>query len=224
MPLLNKLLGDMKKHHKTSKPTKTNQSTRNKISRDNLNETAKELELLSKKRLPNFVFKGELTGYEEDIRQRAVVLALGWYLRSLDESDNESKIQWLAPRAIAGALRLIKRDVLKELQHQERALQSAHMDCRPPMNHPSMTPIAGWPISTMQKAVMEAIHIAHKSKKISSSNAAIGREILLEGTPVTELARRLKIHRSAVAQQLGRVRRHLPAILENIEVPLNGIY
>ena len=203
---------------------KTNKTVRENGYFENLDRIAEELEGLARQRLPDRVLQGVLTGYEEDIRQDAVLTALGWHLRKdISGPENPSRT-WNAPRAIAGALRISKRDYIKAIKGEAEAQQEMlrHIDIT--TCHPAMIRSCDWPTSTMRRLTRKAIRTAHRTGRISPLNAAIAMECLVDGTKVTEIARRLNVHRSNIYQHLARTKCHIPGIIDGLEVSLHEVH
>lgn len=201
----------------------TNKTSRENGCIENLDQIAEELEGLARRRLPDRVLQGVLTGHEEDIRQDALLIALGWYLRKGISGPDKTDHAWHAPRAIAGALRIIKRDYVKAQKGESEARHAMLPHLTTITCHPAMIRGCDWPTSTMRRLTNEAILIAHRTGKISSLNAAIAIEVLVDGIKVTEIARRFNVHRSNIYQHLTRVRRHLPDIIDCLEVSLREV-
>jgi len=206
------------KHTKTH-PQKPNKFNDRETSKDTLEQIAEELTDQARRRLPNGVLKGILTGHEEDIRQQAILLALTWYLQG-ERIDPDNPVDaWHAPRAITGALRIIKRDTLKELlgdaEHQDR------MPTIPTTTiHPVMIRPCDWPTPIMRDLCRRAIRVALLEVKISPLNAAVAEAVYVNGTHVNDLAKWRNVHRSSIYQHLTRVRPQLRNIIESMELPL----
>ena len=212
----------MKKHHQNrpKPPTskKTNKKRYGKENEKSLPEVASELDHLARKFLPDRVLQCDYSGYEADMRQEAILLALSWYLRH--KMDPDSSPPWHAPKAIAAALQVQRRDRAKAIKRESAALQSLSRDIPRPQLHPSLIHTCDWPVETKQKMLRDAIKQAIKRNRISPANAAIASGIIFDGISVKDMALRLGVHRSAIYQQLDRVRREIPDILESIEVSL----
>lgn len=215
----------MKKHYiNTSQPTeRQNTAKRQSKCPDHLDRVAEELLQLAKKRLPNNVLQGDLTGLEEDIRQDAVILCLSWYLRQNREFPQVLNYLWLPPRAIAAALKIQKRDYLKSISRRLETLQQMSNKPEVILDHPTRLRTCDWSSFTMQTVLRKAIRIALKDERISLANAAIGLELLVNGVTAKQLAKRRHVSSSAIYQHLSRVRREIPDIINGIEVPLHEL-
>lgn len=190
---------------------------------DHLDRVAEELVQLANIRLPDNVLRGVLTSMEDDIRQDAVLLSLSWYLRQDGESPNDSTYPWHAPRAIAAALRIVKRDCLKSIKRNLATLQKVSDVQDTVQNHPTRLHPSNWSSSMMQIVLRKAILIALQNGRISLANAAVGLGLLINGITANEMAKRRHVSRSAIYQHLSRVRREVPDIIAGIEVPLSKL-
>lgn len=217
----------MKKHYiNRSKPRATKRDSkevRENDGEEKLNQTAEELDALARRRLPDRARIGILTSHESDIRQDSVILALSWYLRHQTDPHYRSKYPWNAPRAIAAALKIKKRDYIKFLKGESEALKVFTLEYSFTQQHPTLIRICDWSPSTKQTLIFEAIHIALKNHRISYLNAVVGLGLLIECVPAREMANRLRVSSSAVYQHLSRVRRAIADNIEGIEVPLNEL-
>ncbi len=160
---------------------------------------------------------------EEDIRQDAVLLSLSRYLKQDVESPGIPKYPWHAPREIAAALKIQKRDYLKSIKRKREVMQRATYEQDSMEDHPTRVRPCNWSSSTMRMVLREAILTALKNGRISLANAAVGLGLLIEGITVREMAKRRHVSRSAIYQHLSRVRREVPDIIDGIEVPLHEL-
>jgi len=202
-----------------SEPNKPNNKSHLPSSEESLDQVAEELSRLAHKRLPDRVLGGILTGQEDDIRQEAILLALTWYLRG-DSTDPDLPVKaWLAPRAIAGALRIVKRDKLKlllgEAEHQLEVPAPATL-----LTHPAMIPACDWPTDVMRSLCERALRIALHDGTISPLNAAVATAVYVDGIHVADLADRRGVHRSNIYQHLTRSRPHVQEVIKRLEVSL----
>jgi len=217
----------MKKHTHTKKPGTRNHSKINKFplkhNGHDLNNLAAELDGLARKALPDGVLQGILAGQESAIRNDAVVLALQWFLRQIVSTKisegGQPDMPWHAPRAIAHALRFAKmrnaRFILQGTRLLE-PLEEFHGESNP---HPSDLLPHDWAEPIARKMLCQGIRLAARSGRISHANASIARLVYLDGIPVSQVAKRRGVHRSAIYQQIWRVIDALPEVLEDIEVP-----
>lgn len=209
------------KHNKTN-PQNLIKRNDSEASDDTLEQIAEELTDRAQRRLPDGGLQGILQGCEEDIRQEAILLALTWYLRGASKNCEKSVDAWHAPRAIAGALRIIKRDAIKNLLDETD--KRHRIDPIPTTTcHPVMVRACDWPTPVMRDLCRQAIRIALRNRRISPLNAAVAEAVYVDGIQVIDLAARRKVHRSSIYQHLFRAQRHLRDVIESIEVPLMDV-
>lgn len=217
----------MKKHYifkaKPNTSKNPNKADRNPDGGEDLNRTAEELDTLARKRLPDRVLGGILKGYESDIRQDAILLALEWYLRQAIDPGTHSKYPWHAARAIAAALNISKRDHIKAIKKETDMLRAMPSDGASVQEHPARISPCDWSLPTKRRVIRKAIRIALKDGRISPANAVVAMSVLIKRVPVRDMAERLGVHRSAVYQHLTRIRREVPDIIDQIEVPIHEL-
>jgi DNA-binding transcriptional ArsR family regulator len=217
----------MKKHYphrpKPQSTKKNPTANRHQKCPDHLDRVADELVQLAESRLPNNVLRGVLTGLEQDIRQDAVLLSLARYLKQNRENPDIPKYPWHAPREIAAALKIQKRDYLKSIKRKLEALQRVSDEPDAIVDHPARLSTCEWSSSTMQTVLRKAILTALKNGRISLANAAVGLGLFIDEITVKEMAKRRGVSRSAIYQHLSRVRREVPDIINGIEVPLHEL-
>lgn len=220
-------LGDMKKHTRVKPPrsTKYRKSFNQSPIRggQDLNHLANEMHALAHKFLRDGVLQGTLSGQEGEIRNDAVLLALEWFVKSSNPMDMKAsgapRQPWHLPRALAAALKVVK------LRHA-RLLTNAMLDTEPlnEMNGgstPHYSDIAqqDWPEAVKQEVLRRGINAAVVSGRITHANACIARLVFIKYMPVSHVAERRNVDRSAIYQHLWRVRDAMPEILETVEVP-----
>jgi hypothetical protein len=214
----------MKKHKR--KPSKSKPSKKHgkpisdPLIDPDIEQTAIELDTLARQRLPDGVFQGDLTGCEAEIRQDSILLALSWYLRCLQDEAYRVKYPWIPARALAKALRVQKRDRLKELDKNRKGSVGVLSSDVPTSLHPAMIRPSDWSASTMVRVMEEAIVTALRSNRISFVNASIAMEVFVYGASVSDIAKYLGMHRSNVYQHLQRTKKITEEFIDQIEVPL----
>ena len=216
----------MKKHkRKPSKSYPSTKHTKSKIDQvvdPDLDLIARELDTLSRHRLPDRRLQDKLTGYEAEIRQDAILLALSWYLRHETDEAHRVKYPWHPARSLAKALRIQKRDYRKALDNEQKRFCSISVPDAVAPSHPVLKRPADWSASTVEAMMREAIRIALRRGQITHANAAVALEVIVEGASVSEVADRLGTNRSNIYQHLSRTRRKTAEILDRMEVPLVG--
>lgn len=208
------------KQPKTHPSKNHTKSISDQATEPDIDRVARELDTLARQRLPDRVFRGDLTGYEDEIRQDAILLALNWYLRQLRDPRHRENFPWNPARVIAATLQIQKREYLKALRKDADRHLTIPDVVAVVRDHPVMQRPSDWSASTLQIMMRGAIRIALRAGSISAANAAITLELFDGGITVREMAKRLGVHRSAIYQHLGRVRKQIPDIIDGMEVPL----
>lgn len=213
--ILRKKTGSRKLSKITEFPCKHNEQ--------NLDALAAELDCLARKSLRDGVLKGVLSGQEYEIRNDAVLLALQWFVRTSDPAmpNNIEKLVpiWHAPRALAHALKIVKMRLARSLTKGTLETVLINETNGGSTPHPSDLTPKEWPAAIAREVLCRGIRLAAKSGLISQANACIARMVYLDDMPISQIAIRRGVHRSAVSQQIWKVKRVLPEILETIEFP-----
>ena len=203
----------------THKPGKENNSVN---SDKTLEMIAEDLTNTARYKLPDGVLRGVLLGHEQDIRQKAILLALTWDLRGSQINEDGSITPWHSVRAIAGALTIIKRATIREIKKETENLSDIP-EMQASTCHPVMIRACEWPTPLMRDLCRKAIRMSLRAGKISPLNAAVAEAVYVEGIQASDLARRIKVNRSNIYQHLFRVKSHLTSFIETMEVPLEDI-
>jgi hypothetical protein len=218
----------MIKHHYIKRNSlaniKSTDESINRESKDKLNIIAEELVTLARSRLPNHVLRGALSGREDDIRQEAILLAYSWYLRQEKPPDPSAVLEWHAPRAIAAALRIQKLESLRQITRENLKLQAYEEGHATTKLHPTLVHSSEWSASVKRLLLRRAIKQALQCGRISHANAGVTLRVLVVQVAVKTLADQLKVHRSTIYQHMTRVRRVLPDIMVDIEVPYSELF
>ena len=207
---------------------KTQNKKGSKISSGNngeLDQVAGQLDELARHKLRDGRLDGILRGYEADIRQESILLALDWYVRGQpqDSSGGGGGTEWNAPKGIAGAMKFVSRrfvDVLKKQPASSTAVSITELDLGSVM-HPTDTLPQDCPEHRARAMVRQGISQALKSGHISHSNATVGRMVICDAEGTKVVAQRLKCHRSNVNQHVRKVRHAVERIMDDIEVPFH---
>lgn len=209
----------MKKHNRKN-TNKNNTPNSDRGTDNNIELIAIELDKLARQRLPDGVLQGKIKGYEAEIRQDAILLALEWYLRHSTDEYYREKHPWIPARALAHALKIQKRDYLKAIEREQKESIGMPIIDPPASLHPSLLSSADWSASTIESVLIKSIKIAQRSGKISLVNALIARLVLIHNASVSVIALRLEMGRSNVYQHLHRTRKIIIEIIEQIEPPM----
>jgi len=185
-----------------------------------LDQIAKQLDKLARRNLKDGCLEGLLRGYEADIRQESILLALDWYVRShpKDAQGCPGGEEWNAPRTLAGSMKITKLRFIERLNHLQtghRPVTEAELGV---IKHPTDEIEHEWPEHRAREVVREGIVRALSSGQISHCNAIVARMVLCKGEPASAIAKRLGIHRSAVYQHLRKVTDAIAPLVKDIEV------
>lgn len=204
-----------------------NQRKENLNGLDDLEKLAFELDTIARDRLPDGrIPDGILSGYEAEIRQEALMMALGGFLRDnvgyqmAVISNDDAAIKMSMERCVAIALRFAKRRIASHLSLESRRMIEITDANGGTCHHPSQTAASDWPHDVKNIMIMRAVHTAVQHGKLSVLNACIVSMICDDGMTVQEVAKATRITRSAVYQQINRVRRVIPEIMDEMEIPL----
>lgn len=189
----------------------------------NLDQVAGQLDELARLKLRDGRLDGILRGYEADIRQESILLALAWYVRCQpqDSSGSGGETEWNVPKGLATATKFVRRrfvDVLKKQPANSTAVSITELDLGRVM-HPSDIPAHALPAHRARAMVRDGISKALKSGHISLSNATVGRMVICDAEGTKAVAKRLKIHRSNVYQHIWKVRDAIAPMMDDIEMP-----
>lgn len=208
------------------KPSKIR--TKSEASRlEDIEQVATELDRIARKRLPDGVIKqGVLSGYEAEIRQEALIMAVDGFLQgntgyqaSSAERD-EVAISTAMERCMAITLQITKRRMASRLsrsQSKESQLTETNGGTR---QHPSQCRPCDWPPDVKANVIMRSVVMAVNQGKLSVSNATIVSMVCERGMGVEDVAETWKVSRSAVYQQIQRVRRVIPDIIDQVDICL----
>jgi hypothetical protein len=160
-----------------------------------------------------------LQGQESEIRQDAVLKALGWYKKYVLWSNQTEHENWCPERSLNYALKWTILDHLKVI--------SKHM---PSVDDPKFMGLVcaygskkdkiDYNIAQIAEILRIAVRKALESGEITSSNAMIAMMVIDEEKPVQAIARQLGVDRSGIYQQLRKLKHVLKPILEQMDYPV----
>lgn len=192
-----------------------------------LDRLAREIGAIARGCLRDGVLGGILRGYEDDIRQDAILLVLTWVLRGERENhgspareSGKAHGSWNLPHAVAKALRICKmrtaRGLAKHARGQETLTEINGGVCK----HHSDLSSWDWPNPVKSQMALRSLRVAVKSGQLSHANACVAVLILEGCMSVDQVAKNLKVSTGAIYQQLRRIKRILPSMIEGMEPPL----
>jgi len=188
-------------------------------------QLAAEIDMICRRILPdNRIQFGALAGSEPEIRQNALIMALGGFLAGNPEyararkSNDSNAIRPAVERTDAIALQISKmrlgRELVKQFIRHTQLSEHTIGECR----HPSEIQPVEWPWEVQQAVMMKGLARAVSHGKLSPSNAWVFAMRVGEGLTVQEISKILKVTPGAVYQQIDRVRAVLPEMLDGVEV------
>jgi hypothetical protein len=215
----------MSKKQKT-KQTKSAKPTNHQT--NDLEIIAKRMDEISKRRLPDGVIRhGVLKGMEPEIRQQALIMSVGGFLQEnadyLDarQKRDEAPIQRSMEKCMAITLALVKRRLASRLTCELARTRELTEENGGTVPHPSEIRPCDLPSDVKAVMIMRSVARAVHQGKLSISNASIVSMICVRGLAAEEVAVAVGITRSAVFQQVWRVKRILPEVMNQVEVPLS---
>ena len=205
--------------------TKNNSTKSNHNERDELEVIAKKMDEICKRRLRDGVIQsGNLQGKESEIRQEALIMAIGGFLQQNSDylnariNHDEEAINDSMEKCIAITLRICKMRVASRssssLESHLQLTESNGGIC----HHPSQLKPTDWSSDQKTGVIMQAVVKAVRAGKLSMANASIISMICEQGMRAEEVAVVWKISRSAVYQQIQRVRRVIPDIIKHVDI------
>lgn len=185
------------KQNNTRNPAATPQ-----ITEQNLELVAADLDHHAKSKLPDGCLNGILTGYEPDIRQQAVLMALRWWI---DHQSGGSPDDWNSRRSVSHALHFTKLQYVEKIEGRREFTYLDEWDVRMTV-HPYRLHEHEYPEQSLLRMFETILNKCASNGTISTSNALVARMVYIESRTLVEVAKVLGVHRSAVSQQLRRVR------------------
>lgn len=196
----------------------------NQIQTKELESIARKVDAICKRRLPDGVIRsGILKGMEPEIRQESLIMAVGGFLQKNADYLNaklihdEEAISDSMEKCAAITLRICKVRIASRLG---RTLTS-HLPLTEAnggiCHHPSQIKSTDWSSDKKAGAIMQAVCNAVRAGKLSVANASIVSMVCEQGMRVEEVAVVWKISRSAAYQQIRRVRKVIPEIIDEMD-------
>ncbi len=215
----------MKKNNKENRKEK-NSTTPGKLkSLHDLERIAVRMDVICRRRLPDGkILSGGLAGREPEIRQKAMVNALGGFIQKNRDyieavkMKDEDAIDAAIEKCAAIQLRYAKMQVASEVTLA--AFRYIPFDFKKGgvCKHPSDLDPTDWPPDVKAKVVKECVHRAVIEGRLSVGNATIVDLLCNEELSVAQAACRLGITPEAIYQQLKRLKRVLPKTMDSVEV------
>lgn len=187
-----------------------------------LSNLAVAIENECRQRLADGSLSGLLQGQEAEIRQIACLNLLRNFLkgnrRLIDATaeGTESIVSIELTKSVFAALRFSKLQLARSL-YLDASRRGELDECHQGITlHSNQRSFFALPEDIRRELVLAAVRIAEDRGRITEANASIAREII-DGASVSDIAERLQISRSAVYQQITRLKKYLPEILDQLE-------
>lgn len=209
---------------KKRNPSK-NYTKKNSSRLDDIERVASDLDEIGRRHLPDGVIpQGILRGCEAEIRQEALLLAVGGFLqrnpgfRDASAKRDDEAIGMATERCMAIALQITKRRIASRLAKENERMKPLTEATGGMCEHPTSRHPCDWPVDVKADIIMRSVVTAVSQGKLSVSNATIISMVCERGMRVEEVAKAARISRSAVYQQIYRVRRVIPEIINHNEM------
>jgi hypothetical protein len=209
------------------KTKKTNSAKLRNDQVDELEVIAKRMDEISRRRLPDGVIRcGVLKGMEPEVRQEALIISVGGYLQKntdyIDarQKNDDAAIQSSMEKCMAITLCNVKKRIASQLTHERARTKELTEENGGTGQHPSQTKPCDWLPDVKTVMIMRSVAKAVNQGKLSVPNALIMHMICERGMGVHDVAIVAGITKSAVYQQVWRIKRVLPEVMEQVEIPL----
>jgi hypothetical protein len=213
-----------------NKYTKDKKSNLTRITRSDeklrrLTGPADELDAICREKLPDGAIRsGSLVGREAEIRQETLIMCLSGFLDGhqgyqFARARNDHEMMHIELiKCASSALRICKIRLAKKLSDSNAKMLPLNGHEVDMNDFPIILDTYHWPLSARVSVVLRAADVAVRERKISVMNAGILTMAVSDGLCAAEIADKLGITTNAVYQQLQRVKRELPAFINNQEL------
>lgn len=190
-----------------------------------LERIAAEMDVICRKRLPDGMIRyGVLMGREPEIRQQALIQALGGFLQKnlryveAVKSNDDDAVKAAIEQCAAIKLRYAKLQIANDVALVEYRYIPLDEINGGVCQHPSDLDSSDWPADAKAGVVRASVRRAVREGLLSLRNASIVGMLCDQGLSVAQTARVLEITPEAIYPQLRRVKNVLPKMMEFIEV------
>lgn len=210
---------------KPNKKTKTRKPVQIQI--EDLESIAKKMHEINLRRLPDGVIRdGVLRGLESEIRQEALIMAVGGFLQrnqnfQLSKETGETReMENALEKCSSMTLKFAKERIASQATRQ-RSRETSLSEWKIGFcDHPAQAKPSEWSVDQKALVVLKAVRRAVQLGKLSPANSSVMSMIFLKGMKPHEVATLWKVSDSAVYQQIRRVRRVIPEVMDVIETGL----
>ena len=217
----------MKQYIKTNTQSKNvTRATIQQHGLQDLDHLANEIDAFCRRKLPDGKIQGGiLVNMEPEIRQNAILMGLRGFLAGnpryvMAQAANDSEAaSFEMKRSASIAMRHCKARLADELSSKNAGHIQINERNGGICQHPAHQAPNDWPHSVRVKMAMKGLSNAVRDKRLSPANYTIAEMIIHDGKTVAEVAITLGVTRAAVSQQLKRVRKIMPEVMELMEQP-----
>ena len=220
----------MKKKYTENKTRKSNNTnaldSKNPWGNGNLDDLANQIDGIVRRKLPNGVMSGILSGKEPEIRQDTTIRLLKGFLfknvgyaEAMERKDQDAATYYLE-RAVSIVLRHQKARSKRKLA-KEQARQVEINDCNAgSCMHPVELDYWELPLAIRIEMKQASLRLGVDTGLITLVNASAMSKILDCEASVEKIAMSEEVTRGAIYQRVNRVRRVAAQLLAKIEVPV----
>ena len=220
----------MKKKYTKNKTRKTNNTSalgsKNPWGDWNRDDLANQIDGIVRRKLPNGVMSGILSGKEPEIRQDAIIRLLEGFLfknvgfaEAAKGKDQDAAIYYLE-RAVSIVLRHQKARLKRKLA-KEHARQVEITECNAGSSmHPAELDYWDLPLAVRIEMKQASLRLGVDTGLITLGNVSVISMIVDCEMSVEKIAESLEVTRGAIYQRVNRVRRVAARLLAQIEAPM----
>lgn len=189
-----------------------------------LERIAEEMDTICRDRLPNGKIRnGALMGREPEIRQLALIKAVGGFLQknhgyiNAKKSNDHQAVKLAMDQCAAQTLRFSKLEIAREVTTSASRCTQINERNGGMCPHSSDLQPSDWPIDIKVGVVKVAVARAVREGRLSLANAGVVEMVCDQSLSVTQAAQNLGVTPPAIYQQLWRVQAVAPGMMELTE-------
>jgi hypothetical protein len=191
-----------------------------------MNQLGIELDQVARDIVRKGILKGIPGADADELRQDAILMAIGWRLKGeidpVSESEPPPGGPWSPERAIAGAMKFTKLRYFSDRSKRGERLAeitkylgdyfetSFHCDFDSSRSN--------WPTETACELLKNAVLAAVQAGRLTRFNGYIAMRVYHELEPVTRVAKQCGVTRGAIYQRLDRMRPVIKQFIDRTEV------
>lgn len=220
----------MKKKYTKNKTRETNNTnalgSKNPFEDWNHDNLANQIDEACRRKLPNGVMGGILSGKEAEIRQDSIIWLLEGFLfknvgfAEAAKGKDQDAATYFLERAVSIVLRhqkaRLKRKLAKEQARQVEITERNAGSCL----HPVELDYWDLPLAVRIEMKQASLRLGVDTGLITLRNVSVMGMIIDNEMPVEKIAESLEVTRGTIYQRINRVRRVAAPLLAKIEVPM----